>query len=118
MAKKFSGKKGKKSSGTSPQGFPESAWNKLPENWRAAAPAMKTEELEQDILKSVRIISTQTKDMKEDPKIKSLQDDLKDLKGGYTDLISAERAKLEYCLYIMSDRGIVVPEIETEEESE
>jgi hypothetical protein len=102
-------RKNKKNAGAGgPEGFPDKSWNALPEDWRDAAKDKKTEELESDIIKSARSISSLTHDMKNDPKILTLQEDLKDLKGGYNDTIGVDKAKLEYCIYLLNDRGVPI----------
>jgi hypothetical protein len=97
--------KKQKSASTSPDGFPEKSWNKLSEIWRDAAQAKQTEELEKDIIKSVRAMSGFSFDMKNDAKLTDLQEDLKALKGGYTDAIGAEKAKVDFCVYLFNTRG-------------
>jgi hypothetical protein len=97
------------------EGVPPSILKKLSEKWMSAAQTKSTPELEQEIISSVRSISQQTKDMKEDSKIIDLQNDLKTLKGGYTDLIAEDKSKIEYIIYLLNSRGIVVnkPKIST-----
>lgn len=116
-------RKGKKKLGTAPQGFPDKLWNKLSVEWRDSAASKQTEELEKDIITSVRGISEQTANMKEDPKIIVLSEDLKALKGGYTEVIAGDKAKLEYCLFLMTSRGVKVtkpklPKLDDEDEEE
>jgi hypothetical protein len=97
------------------EGVSPSVMKKLREDWMSAAQTKSVPDLEQDIILSVRSISQTTKDMKEDSKIMDLQNDLKNLKSGYTDLISEDKAKIEYIICLLNDRGIKVsrPKIST-----
>lgn len=113
MAKKF-----KKAKSTAPEGFSDKHWNKLNQSWRDGAQTKSTEELEQEILKSCRSITQQTKDMKEDPKLCVLQEDLKALKGGYTEVISEEKARIEFCLFSLETRGQKVKRPKEADESD
>jgi len=105
----------KKPASSAPDGFSQAAWDKLPVSWRDAAQSKQTEELEKDIIKSVRSMSNTTFDMNNDQKLEALQnqlkdarDKVKDLKSGYTEVIAEEKAKLDYCVYLMNSRGAVV----------
>jgi hypothetical protein len=90
---------------SAPDGFPPKKWDLLTVDWREAAATKKTDELKEDIVKSAREIATQRKDMKEDPLLKAAVDKVKDVRSGYTDVIAAEQAQIEYCLYLMTTRG-------------
>ena len=94
--------------GTAPDGFPEKSWNKLGENWRDAAPSKQTEELEQDIIKAVRSMALVSHTMGEDDKLKALVEEVKERKSFYTDTLGIEKAKIDYCVYLMNTRGIKV----------
>lgn len=96
----------KKKASTAPDGFPEKSWNKLSETWRDAAQAKQTEELEQDIIKAVRNMSNTSFDMNNDEKLKILQEEVKELKGAYTETISSEKAKVDFCVYLFNTRGV------------
>lgn len=98
----------KKKSATAPDGFPEKSWNKLSETWRDAAQTKQTEDLEKDIIQAVRSMSATSFDLKNDAKLKALQEEVKDLKGAYTDTIAAEKAKIDFCVYLFNTRGMVV----------
>lgn len=98
--------KKKNKSSTAPDGFPEKSWNKLSETWRDAAQAKQTEELEQDIIKAVRNMSNTSFDMNNDDKLKILQEEVKELKSSYTETIAAEKAKVDFCVYLFNTRGV------------
>lgn len=100
--------KRKKKASSAPDGFPEKSWNKLSETWRDAADSKQTEELEKDLIKAVRNMSNTSFDMNNDTKLKILQEELKDLKGAYTETIAAEKAKVDYCVFLFNTRGIAV----------
>jgi len=101
-------RKAKKAKSTAPDGFAEKSWNKLSEPWREAAQAKQTEELEQEIIKSVRCMSNTSFDMKADKKLEVLANELKELKSFYTETIGIEKAKLDFCVYLMNTRGVKV----------
>ncbi len=96
----------KKKAATAPDGFPEKVWNKLSETWRDAAQSKQTEELEQDIIKAVRNMSNTSFDMNNDNKLKAMQDEVKELKSFYTETISIEKAKVDFCVYLFNTRGV------------
>ena len=98
-----------------PEGFPEKSWNKLSSVWREAADSKSTEELEADLVKAARSIGEQSSYMKDDEKLQALENELKrikeehkELKGAYTDCIEADKAKIEYCVYLFNTRGAPV----------
>jgi|SRR5690606_10803688 len=101
-------RKARKSKSTSPDGFPDKSWNLLSETWRDAAQGKQTDELERDLIKAVRNMSNTSFDMRNDAKLKSLQDELKEYKSFFTDTIAAEKAKVDFCVYLMNSRGVVV----------
>lgn len=98
----------KKKKPTAPDGFPQKSWDKLSVSWRDAAQSKQTDELEKDIIKAVRNMSATTHDMREDSKLNTLQEEVKDLKSAYTDTISGEKAKIDFCVYLMNTRGTLV----------
>jgi hypothetical protein len=95
----------KKKPSNAPDGFSAKKWDLLSVEWRDAAATKQTDELKEDIVKSAKEIATQRKDMKNDPVLKASMDEVKDLRGGYTDVIAAEQAKIDYALYLMTTRG-------------
>jgi hypothetical protein len=107
MARPKKSGKGKKAS-TAPDGFPDKSWNKLSEAWRDAAQAKQTDELERDLIKAVRNMSNTSFDMKNDSKLKALQDEVKELRSFYTETIDIERAKIDFCVFLFNSRGMIV----------
>jgi hypothetical protein len=101
-----------------PDGFPEKSWNKLSETWRSGAASKQTEDLEQDILKAVRSMANTNHDMKNDQKLEALVKECRERKSFYTDTIAIEKAKVDYCIYLMNDRGAPVSKDEEEDEAE
>jgi hypothetical protein len=104
----------RKQKSVAPEGFPEKSWNKLSDTWRTAAQAKQTEELEHDIIKAVRAMSNTSFDMRKDDKLEALQNEARELKSFYTETISAEKAKIDFCVYLLNSRGGVVTESEDE----
>jgi hypothetical protein len=97
-------KKNKKAD--APDGFPQKMWDKLTTTWRDAALTKTTEELETDVVKTVRTMSQTSFDMRNDAKLEALQNEIKDIKGSYTDVLAMEKAKLEFCVYLFNTRGM------------
>jgi hypothetical protein len=97
--------KERKKKGVAPEGFPDGKWQKLPQNWRDAAEGKSEDELEQEIIKAAKAINTTSHDMEEDDKLNALKNELKDIRGAYTDAIAAERAKIDYAIYVLCNRG-------------
>lgn len=98
----------KKSKGNAPDGFPEKAWNKLGENWRDAAQSKQTEDLEKDIIKAVREMAHVSHEMKEDNKLEALIKEARERKSFYTETLTIEKAKIDFCVYLMNTRGVKV----------
>jgi hypothetical protein len=101
-------RKPKPKTSPAPDGFPEKSWNKLSETWRTGAMSKQTEDLEQEIIKAVRCMSNTTFDMKDDDKLKALVEQARERKSFYTDTIAIEKAKLDFCVYLMNTRGVKV----------
>lgn len=111
-------RKQRKAKSTSPDGFPDKSWNLLSETWRDAAQAMQTEELERDLIKAVRNMANTSFDMKSDTKLEVLQNELKEYKSFFTDTIASEKAKVDFCVYLMNSRGAPVTKIGTDNEAQ
>ena len=97
---------------TAPDNFPQKHWDKLNPAWREGAESKQTEDLESEILTSEKNIVYQEKLEEEDERLNSAKEELKgvketikDLSCAYRDSISADQAKIKYCLYLMETRG-------------
>src|SRR5271157_4621423 len=101
-------KKSKKQTSSAPVGFPEKFWNKLSENWREAAQTKETEDLEKDIINSVRAMSDSSIDMKNDIALQGLVEEVKSKKSFYTETIAEQKAILEFCVFQLNTRGTKV----------
>jgi hypothetical protein len=104
MAKKIS----KKETQEQVEGLSPSILKKISEVWKDGIQSKSAPELEQEIIHCVRSISQQTKDMKEDPKIQQLSEDLKLLKSGFSEIISEDKCKIEYLICLLNARGTPV----------
>lgn len=98
----------KKQASKAPDGFQEKWWKKLPATWQDTSfvDSKDNDELKKDIMKSEHLVSDTEKDMDADIKLSTLKEDLKDLKGGYMDVINSERAKIKYSLFLLKCRGV------------
>jgi hypothetical protein len=102
-------RKNKKNAGVSgPEGFPDKSWNLLDPEWRDAVQGKNTDDIEKDIIVAARSMSGSVFDMKNDPKVTTLQEDLKLLKSAYTEVINIDKAKLDYCIYLLNERGVPI----------
>jgi hypothetical protein len=101
-------RKPKKQASSAPDGFSEKSWNKLGDTWRTGAMSKQTEDLEQEILKAVRSMSNTTFEMKKDEKLEALLKQGRERKKFYTDSIAEDKAKLDFCVYLMNTRGAKV----------
>jgi hypothetical protein len=86
--------------------FPKKYDKKLPENYKENMETKNTDELKQEILKASGVIVDLELDMENDAKLTALKEDLKALSGGYKDELATEKAKVNYCLFVMRQRGI------------
>ena len=96
----------RKKKSTAPEGFPEKAWNKLSNEWRDAAQAKQTDELEQDVIKSVRSMAGSSYAMKNDVNLNALVEEVKLLKSDYADVIAGEKAKIAFNVFLFNSRGM------------
>lgn len=110
--------KQRKKKSEAPDNFPEKTWNKLGETWRTSAMSKQTEELEQEILKAVRSMANTSHDQKTDTKLEALIKDVRERKSFYTETLAIEKAKIDFCIYLMNDRGAPVSIDDDEEETE
>jgi hypothetical protein len=100
-----------------PLGFSDKLWQKLDTNWRDAIQQKSTEEMEKEIVSAVRHMANTSHDMKNDDKLIALQEELKDLKGAYTDAIGAAKAKIDFIIFLMNSRGIAVPDTNSDSDA-
>ena len=89
----------------SPDGFPDKWYKKVPSTWRDGAESMSNDDLMVEVFKAETVVSDQEREMDEDPKLNDLKTDLKELRGGYMDLINAEKAKIKYSMFLLRSRG-------------
>lgn len=101
-------KRQRKAKSTAPDGFPDKSWNKLGETWRTSAQSQQTEDLEKEILKAVRSMANTTHDMNVDEKLEAAIKEARERKSFYTETIGIEKAKIDFCVYLMNTRGAPV----------
>jgi hypothetical protein len=77
----------------------------LPTDFQETAESWSQAEIEKAILKSEAEAAGIQKSMEDDEKLNALKEDVKDLQGGYTDVLKRERAKIDYCLHVLEGRG-------------
>lgn len=83
----------------------EKVLNKYASDFKDACESKQNDELQKEIMKAEGMISDLEKDMTNDVKLQTLQEDLKTLKSGYTSVINGEKAKTKYCIHLLRQRG-------------
>ena len=91
---------------TSPDGFPQKKWDKLPTSWRDAANGKSTDEINKEIVTSAKAMHELTKDMEADQALQDAKEEFMNLKGAYTDTLNTEKAKIDFCVYLLTTRGV------------
>ena len=84
-----------------PEGFPKKDWDKLSETWKTAAQSKQTKELEKDLIESIKNMSDISFDMNHDVVLQSAKEEFEDLKSYYTTLLSAEKARADFCMFLL-----------------
>lgn len=85
--------------------FPKKWEKKLPDGFKDIADSLKTEEIRDRIMKCESVIMDTEREMAEDEKLAALKEAVKDLSGGYRDVLLTEMAKIKYCMYTLASRG-------------
>jgi len=84
-----------------PEGFPKKDWDKLSETWKTTAQSKQTKELEKDLIESIKNMSDISFDMKNDVVLQSAKEEFENLKSYYTMLLSAEKARADFCMFLL-----------------
>ena len=95
----------KKKPSSAPENFDPKKWDRLEITWRDAAATKTTEELKEEIVKSAQEIGVQRKTMKNDSGLKAATEEVKTIRGGFMEVINEEQAKIDFCLYTLTNRG-------------
>ena len=82
--------------------FPEKKFKKLGTGVKEDVDAMNKETLEKTIIECENNILVTEKERDSDSKLAELKESVKALAGGYRDAISAQRAKIDYCVYCLN----------------
>lgn len=86
--------------------FPKKWASKLPSEYESKVTALEKEEIEEEILDAEDKITQTENIMEDDEKLKVLKSDLKDLVGGYRDVMKEQQAKIKFCMFTLHSRGI------------
>ena len=86
--------------------FPSKLLSCIPDAFKAAAQGMSTEDLRKKLVEVERSLANTQKDMKNDPKLNGLKEDIKAFSEGYKELIGQNRASIAYILHILDSRGV------------
>jgi hypothetical protein len=87
-------------------GFPDKLKKLLPENFTDEIELKGTAEIKEEIIKAESLINETEKTMENDETLNSAKERVSDLKGGYTDVLKCQKAKIKYCFYLMNARGV------------
>ena len=85
--------------------FPKKWEKHLPADFKETAEAMSEEDLQKVIVDSSTQIADIERDLDADQSIQDLKAELKDLVGGYKDVIKLHEAKQRYAVYVRACRG-------------
>lgn len=96
--------------------FAEKYAKHVPEHWVPVAEKMERDEMEKCIVECEMMIETTETDASNNAKIQQLKEDLKYLQEGYKDVVTAQKAKIKFLLFLMNSRGyVVLPETDSED---
>ena len=79
--------------------------SKLDSDFTTEANSMADDKVKDMIVNLSKQVEDLQEQKKNDSQIKVLAEDLKDLRGGYTDLIKPLKQKTQYLLLLLEDRG-------------
>ena len=82
-------------------------FEKLSSTWKDSAESFNNDELKVEILKCQQTVDETEQDMEADEKLQSLKQDVKDLSGGYKDVIKEQKLRVKYCWHLLRSRGNV-----------
>ena len=78
---------------------------KLPSGYAEDAAGMSGSQLRDEIIKAETALHEVDKELKADEKVTGARELLKDLVGAYNDTKKAQRAKIQYALHLLEERG-------------
>ncbi len=87
--------------------FPKKLLDQLETEFKDNALSMSTEDLKEKLVDFEKSIFEVQEDMKNDPKLQQIKEDLKAYSEGYKDLIKQNKASIQYVLYILESRGSI-----------
>lgn len=85
--------------------FPKRLEKWLPETFKEEVGGMSDEDLKNSIVQSNKNTADTTQAMNENEELNRLKDELKHVKGGFTDAIKTQNAKAQYCVFELKNRG-------------
>lgn len=83
----------------------EKVIKKLPPGFLEDASGMDEEQLRAAIVESDANIRETETAREGDERLQAAKENVRDLSSGYRDAISAQRAKVSYCLHLLDERG-------------
>ena len=78
---------------------------KLPSGYAEEAAGMSGSQLRDEIIKAETSLHEVDKELKADEKVTGARELLKDLVGAYNDAKKAQRAKIQYAIHLLEERG-------------
>lgn len=85
--------------------FPNKWATKLPTGWWDSVDSMSKEEIEMGIIMCEKSRSSSEKEKDEDEKLQLLKEDYTLYRSGYTEIINEQKAKIQFFLHVMNERG-------------
>lgn len=85
--------------------FPKKWANKLPDGFQDTVASLSSDDVKEKILKCEEKLIIAEREMEADDKLAALKESVKDLAGGYRDLMNCERACIKYLMYLRCERG-------------
>jgi predicted hydrolase (HD superfamily) len=78
---------------------------KLPTGYAEDAAGMNGDQLRAEVMRAETSLRWIAQEMKADEKLVGARELLKDLSGGYHEAKKAQRAKIDYSLHVLEERG-------------
>lgn len=88
--------------------FPKKYLKRLPEGFEEAIESAELEEIKQKILASERHVYEIQKGKAQDEALMKAREEVKELAAPYREAQATENAKIQFCLYVLENRGIKV----------
>ena len=86
--------------------FPNKFLKRLPSGFTDEAGSMDTEELKKTVVDAEGNLYIINKEKEADQMLLAAKNTAKDLSGAYRDARATQNAKIQYCLFLLEERGV------------